>query len=254
MHWASILGLIMIFIGGLLSLYGSVQSDKETEQKLTSKIDERNNKIEELSHLNQELSNSNKELISQNIDLLRNNRNIQDGNFGLLEKNQDLLVRIDGYQKDIEQKDKIIEELERNAKIQKRNLSTIQFDGSYLDKTGGGIGVMYGTPENIAYKEFYTKHNENKWQELISICDEQIFKSPSWLTSYLFKAIGLYNIGNREEAKKLFEYVESEAPGDANYILFLANLYESIGNKTKATELRNQIPKEQHFKFGIKRN
>lgn len=60
MHWASILGLIFIFLGGLLSLYGSVQSDRESQKELTNKIDERNERIEELSQVNTELTDATK--------------------------------------------------------------------------------------------------------------------------------------------------------------------------------------------------
>ena len=48
-----------------------------------------------------------------------------------------MLSKIDKYQEQIEIKNKKIEDLEKQSKALSRgNASTIQFDGSYLDKSG----------------------------------------------------------------------------------------------------------------------
>ena len=254
MHWASILGLILIFLGGLLSLYGSVQSDRQSQNELSEKIDERNSKIEELSDLNKDLTDVNKELINQNSNLLHRSEGIQDGNHTLLKKNDELLMRIENYQKEIESKNRLIEDLERQAKkVARGNVSSIQFDGSYLDKSGGGIRVVSGTEENKAFNVMKKMQEENKWAELLITCNEQIKRSPTWMTSYFLKAICLLNSGNNDEAIKLLQYVERETPGEVIYILNLANIYKQIGNIMKAEELESSIPKEQLFKLNKKK-
>ena len=214
-------GAIIVVIGGIIGAIGTLLHNKSSSAK-TDRIENNvkegisigrntNEEILLLKNQNEEYSKSNKELYDQNISMLS---------------------KIDKYQEQIEIKNKKIEDLEKQSKALSRgNASTIQFDGSYLDKSGGGISLISGTAENKAYKLLQKALKENNWIELLRLSETQIKES---------------------EAIKLLEYVEKETPGDATYLLRLSSVYNEIGNKKKAEELMSLIPKEQLYKFNKK--
>jgi tetratricopeptide (TPR) repeat protein len=254
MHWATILGFILIITGGIFQIYGGWKSDSVSENKLTGTINSKNNKIDQLSDSNAGLTKSNMDLISQNTEMLSKSQDIQIGNSELLSKNIDLLQRIENYQIQVEEKNKKIEALEKHVKtVGRGTMSSIQFGGSYLDKSGGGIRLISGTDEEKAYKSMLNAQENKDWAELLVICENQIKISPTWITSYFYKSIALFNTGDKKTALNLLKYVEKETPGDAAYVLNLALLYEQLGEKEKADELRATIPKEQLYKFNSKK-
>ena len=205
-------GPIIVVIGGIIGAIGTLLHNKSSSAK-TDRIENNvkegisigrntNEEILLLKNQNEEYSKSNKELYDQNISMLS---------------------KIDKYQEQIEIKNKKIEDLEKQSKALSRgNASTIQFDGSYLDKSGGGISLISETAENKAYKLLQKALKENNWIELLRLSETQIKESPKWITPYFYKAISLYNTNNHSEAIKLLEYVEKEPPGDATYLLRLS--------------------------------
>ena len=48
MNWMSIIGLIFLFAGSLLSYFGGIKSDEQTKKTLSSEISSKNEKIDSL--------------------------------------------------------------------------------------------------------------------------------------------------------------------------------------------------------------
>jgi uncharacterized protein YoxC len=81
----SIVGLILLICGTILSFFGTYFSDKQSTTELSSKIQEKNNTIDEIN-------STNKDLISQN---------------------KDMIEKVGNYQADIEKRNEKILALER---------------------------------------------------------------------------------------------------------------------------------------------
>lgn len=240
MNWMSIMGLCLITIGTIFSFVGTYKSDKEGQNELTAKIQEKNAVIENINSNNIKLIEQNSSLISSNNDMTHTNKEL----FG---QNRDMLVKVDNYQKTIEEKEKRIKELEdASTKIERGIISTIQFNGSYMVRQGGSISTTGGTEENNAYKQLTDLEKEKNFGDIILLCDQLIHKSPKWYTPYICKASALLNIDrkNKNEAIKLLDFVESNTKGDPPYMLTIANIYSWLGDNAKADELKKTIPKE----------
>lgn len=53
--------------------------------------------------------------------------------------------------------------------------------------------------------------------EVRDLCEEQIRKTPEWLTPYLCAGVALANLGRREEAIRRLEHVEKMSSGNPDY-------------------------------------
>lgn len=77
--------------------------------------------------------------------------------------------------------------------------------------------------ENIDWDEFaifqilkeLEKHGH--WVAVRDLCEEQIQKTPEWLTPYLCAGVAYANLGQRDEAIRRLEYVEKIAPHNRDY-------------------------------------
>ena len=49
------------------------------------------------------------------------------------------------------------------------------------------------------------------------LSEQQIRKTPEWLTPYLCAGVALANLGAEKDAIRRLEYVEKMAPDDSNY-------------------------------------
>jgi regulator of sirC expression with transglutaminase-like and TPR domain len=58
---------------------------------------------------------------------------------------------------------------------------------------------------------------ENNIPELINLCENQILKTPSWLTPYFYLGLVYEELGDKEKAIKNLKYVIDNAPGDPDY-------------------------------------
>lgn len=243
MNWMSILGLCMIVAGTVLSFFGTYSSDKEGQAELTEKIQEKNAVIDSIN-------SNNVKLIDQNITLIKSNDIVTNTNNELIGQNREMIARVETYQKDLVARDERIKELEELSKKTERGVVSItQFDGSYMVRQGGSLSVTGGTIENKVFKELVKLEGERKFAEVIKLCDRTIESSPKWYTPYLYKAISLLNLNDKEQGLKLLEFVTNNTLGDPQYILRIANVYSKIGDQAKADELAKTIPKEmiQHL-------
>jgi len=250
MNWMSILGLCMIVIGTVLSFFGTYSSDKEGQAELTKKIQEKNAVIDSIN-------SNNIKLIDQNITLLKSNDLVTNTNNELIGQNKEMIARVGAYQKDLVERDERIKELEELSKKAERGVVSItQFDGTYMVRQGGNLSVTGGTMENKVFKELMKLEGEKKYTEIIQLCDRTIESNPKWYTPYLYKAISLLNLNDKEQGIKLLDYVTNHTLGDPQYILRIANVYSKLGDQAKADELAKTIPKEmiQHLVNESKRN
>jgi tetratricopeptide (TPR) repeat protein len=183
MHWITIIGVLLIALGTILTFVGQNISNRENTTKLTSTIQEKNKEIDEL-----------------------------------VEGKNQLIEKLDKYQKDLTEKEKTIQELEKKAKKAERGISsTFDFNGARrATSRPGHISVSIG-PEVKIFKRIQVLEQQKNYPELITICEQQIKKTPEWLTPYLYLGVAYANIGNKEKAIELFEYVVQNAPDDPAY-------------------------------------
>jgi tetratricopeptide (TPR) repeat protein len=135
----------------------------------------------------------------------------------LISQNQKLLEKIELYQRDLLEKDKEIKELDRKAKIASRGITSIyDFNGTKRQTTPGSAKVSVG-PEYDVFKQMVELEKAKDFSKLIELCEEQIKKTPDWLTPYLFLGVAYANTGEKDKAIANLRYVVDNAPGDPAY-------------------------------------
>ena len=150
-------------------------------------------------------------LKDDNIDILVS------GNKELLSKNDELVTKINQYQQDLKLKDTRIKELGVEAKKASRGVTSMyDFNGAKRETAGGRINLVVGE-ENTVFQRIVELEKNKKFGELIELCEEQIKKTPEWLTPYLFLGVAYANIGDRIKALVNLEHVVNNAPGDPSY-------------------------------------
>ena len=105
MNWIFILGICLIVLGTVFSFFGTYSSNKQSQQELTGKMQEKNQTIDSIN-------SSNIKLIDQNTSLLSSNAAVFEANKNLRSQNNDMVGKIQEYQQDIEERNKRIKSLE----------------------------------------------------------------------------------------------------------------------------------------------
>jgi hypothetical protein len=59
--------------------------------------------------------------------------------------------------------------------------------------------------------------SEKNWKELRTLAEQQIKKTPDWLTPYLFSGVAEANLGNKAAAIARLKYVRDQAAGNPDY-------------------------------------
>ena len=90
------------------------------------------------------------------------------------------------------------------------------FNGVKRIQKGASREAILGE-EYTVFPRFGQLQTEQKWQELIDLCEQQIGKSPEWLTPYVFAGVGYANLGQKDKAIERLEYVEHHAAGNEEY-------------------------------------
>ena len=190
-HTISILIIIGMIVGIALELKDS--HSKKQEQ----------NKAEAAYKQIENLNNQNKELIA--------------GKDQVVAQNKELLGKIEKYQKDLREKERKIEELEKKAKMSARGVTSIySFNGVKRETSGGNIKGVVGEELGI-FRQMVDLEESRKYPALIKLCEQQIKKTPDWLTPYFYLGVAQANMGLKEEAIKNVKYVIDNAPGDPEY-------------------------------------
>jgi tetratricopeptide (TPR) repeat protein len=135
----------------------------------------------------------------------------------LLSQNETLIRRVGEYKSDLEEKQKIINELETKAKKAERGIVDVySFNGQRRLIRAGNINLVAGK-EFEAFQQMKELEKSQKYNELIALCTQQIDEVPKWLTPYLFRGIALANLGNKDQAIADLKYVAENAPDDLEY-------------------------------------
>ena len=191
------IGVGLIAIGTILIYWGSNLKTEESTKILNTAISEKNSDINNLGIKVSELIH---------------------GKNTLLQQNQELKSEIGRYQIDLNEKEKTIQELEKQVKKTTRGISsTYDFNGAKRITTRPGhISVAVG-PEVEIFNKIIELEKQRNYPELKNICEQQIIKIPEWLTPYLYLGLAFANMDNKEKAIEMFEYVLSNAPDDPAY-------------------------------------
>jgi hypothetical protein len=135
----------------------------------------------------------------------------------LVSGNKELLDKVGNYQLDLQTKDVKIKALETSAKKASRGItSTYAFNGAKRDASPGQVNTNFGE-EYGTFQRMVQLQREAKFVELKDLCEEQIEKTPDWLTPYLFLGAAYLNLGDREKGIANLEYVVSQAASDPDY-------------------------------------
>lgn len=207
MNWMSILGLCLIVLGTVFSFFGTYFSDKQGQNELTNKIQEKNKTIDEINA-------NNIKLIDQNSTLLNSNSDVSNTNKDLIGQNTDMLSKIGKYQADIE---------ERNKRIQLLEGEINNVKGYYYYATLD----IYGRDVMVGYGLTFTSDLSDRMGKVVTdvngklyvkndianlpILDEVIEKYPNFPFGYFAKFNILKTIGDtnwKTYAKKAIEIFE----------------------------------------------
>jgi tetratricopeptide (TPR) repeat protein len=191
------IGVGLIAIGTIFIYWGSNLKTEESTKILNTAISEKNSDINNLGIKVSELI---------------------DGKNTLLQQNQELKSEIGRYQIDLNEKEKTIQELEKQVKKTSRGISsTYDFNGAKRITTRPGHISLEVGPEVEIFNKINELEKQRNYPELKYICEQQIIKTPEWLTPYLYLGLAFANMDNKEKAIEMFEYVLSNAPNDPAY-------------------------------------
>ena len=145
-------------------------------------------------------------------------KELLDGKNTLIQLNTNLNKKIEGYQRNLEKKNKQIFELEEKAKKAEKGItSTYDYNGAKRTTTRPGHISLSNGPEVEVFKEMQRLEKQNNYAQIIIICKKQIDETPEWLTPYMYLGIAHANLGDRDRAIKLFEFVKENSFGDKAY-------------------------------------
>lgn len=145
-------------------------------------------------------------------------KELVDGKNTLIKQNRDLSEEIKTYQKDLREKNKKIVELEEKAKKAEKGITlTYDFNGAKRKTTKPGHIFLSEGPEVKVFKKMQELETQKSYTQLVTLCEKQIKETPEWLTPYLYLGVGLANLGNRDKALEMFEYVKENTFGDPAY-------------------------------------
>ncbi|MGA9389362.1 MAG: hypothetical protein WBV69_02850 [Candidatus Sulfotelmatobacter sp.] len=94
--------------------------------------------------------------------------------------------------------------------------SGYDFNGAKRDQRPGVISLNTG-PEVTVFQHLLDLQQQKDWKGLLEASEDQIKKTPDWLTPYLFSGIANLNLGNRDAGIKRLAYVKSEEEGNPDY-------------------------------------
>ena len=192
MNWMSILGLCLIVLGTVFSFFGTYYNDKQGQEELTSKIQEKNKNIDEIN-------SNNVKLIDQNSDLLNSNSDVSNTNRDLIKQNTDMLSKVGQYQSDIEERNKKIQALESEINNVKEYSYYATLDIYGIDIIAG-YGLTYTSDLSKRMGKVVEEVNGKLYvrndKKSLPILDEVIEKYPNFPFGYFAKFNILKSFGD----------------------------------------------------------
>ncbi len=145
-----------------------------------------------------------------------------EGKNTLIVQNRKLSAKLDKYQKDLNEREDKVKELEEKARKAERGVTVnYWFDGRVRRAHGGSITVG-DTLANV-FNQMKELEEQEKYPILRTICDEEISKNPEWATPYTYLGRANKQRTNKEQTTKTLEYINEIKPkvtsyGYGNYI------------------------------------
>jgi hypothetical protein len=93
---------------------------------------------------------------------------------------------------------------------------TYDFNGARRTIQSGIASVGVGE-EWTVFQKLVQLEKTKDWKELHDTCEDQIKKTPEWLTPYLFSGVAYVNLGERAKGIERLEYVKKKAGGNPDY-------------------------------------
>jgi hypothetical protein len=110
-----------------------------------------------------------------------------------------------------------LEEIGKDVKKPSRGIySQYEFNGLKHEQSSGECTTIVGEEVGV-FQNMTSLFREQRWKELLSLSEDQIKKTPAWLTPYLFSGVANANLGNKSAAIERLKFVQEEAAGDPNY-------------------------------------
>jgi hypothetical protein len=94
--------------------------------------------------------------------------------------------------------------------------SGYDFNGAKRDQRPGVSNVVIGEEFGV-FQQMGKLESEKNWKELRTLAEQQIKKTPDWLTPYLFSGVAEANLGNKAAAIARLKYVRDQAAGNPDY-------------------------------------
>lgn len=95
-------------------------------------------------------------------------------------------------------------------------IHTYDFNGARRISEPGKEMVEVGDETNV-FQNIVQLQTAKDWVGLRDICEDQIKKTPKWLTPYLFTGVAYMNLGEQEKAIERLTYVKQKAGGNPAY-------------------------------------
>ena len=95
--------------------------------------------------------------------------------------------------------------------------SRYNLDGTQTINLFGSLLLPRPTKNVEVFKRIVELQVAGKWTNLLFLCDNEIAKTPDWLTPYLARSIAYANLEQLDLARKDCEFVIKQARGDAQY-------------------------------------
>jgi hypothetical protein len=110
-----------------------------------------------------------------------------------------------------------LDEIDKNVKKLSRGVySGFDFNGARREVRPGYSGVTVGE-ETAVFQNMQSLQARQQWGQLLKISEDQIKKTPDWLTPYLFSGIANANLGNNAAAIQRLTFVRDEAADNPDY-------------------------------------
>lgn len=94
--------------------------------------------------------------------------------------------------------------------------SGYDFNGAKREQRPGYARVTVGA-ETVVFQNMIKLQANQQWKALLTISEDQIRKTPDWLTPYLFSGLANANLGNTEAAIQRLTFVRDKAVGNPDY-------------------------------------
>lgn len=129
----------------------------------------------------------------------------------------DLRGRVTSLQTDLGVARDSVRELEAKADASARGItSAYDFNGD-IRQTSPGKVTLHSGGKSAQFAMIVDLHNKHRWHDLLAACETEMSATPDWLTPYMFAGVANANLGDVDEAQRLWSHVQQKAAGDPAY-------------------------------------